>query len=150
MVLGGHEMSYQAADWVLHNIALSGTDKLVLVAMAFFADIDGTRVFAGRQRLAFMACVTERSITASLKKLTKGGYIKQYRDHVEGRLMYRVILGGADGLNFEFDKNQLPISLGRVVNTRRGEVKKRAKSSPVAGAKAGQKTPKSHGETSLN
>jgi len=62
-------MSNEARDWAWQQATKTPTEKLVLVAMAQFADRRGCKVYPGVQRLAGMAGLSERMTQYVLRSL---------------------------------------------------------------------------------
>lgn len=76
-------MSIQAVAWALKQRLGSPTLKVVLIAVANYADEDGV-CWPSQERLAQDTDLTERSVRDVLKKLEAMGFIQRTPRHVNG------------------------------------------------------------------
>jgi DNA-binding transcriptional ArsR family regulator len=77
-VTDDHDVGASRYDWerVIKRARLGTPAKAVALAMATYADLDGTKVRPGVVRLAAVTELSERSVYSALKKLTNLGLIE--------------------------------------------------------------------------
>ena len=94
-------------DWerIIRRARLGAPTKAVALAMATYADRDGSRVYPGVARLSAVTELSERSVRGALKKLRDLGLIE------------RTFSGGHRGVNSFTDVHRLaiPVDLFEVV-----------------------------------
>lgn len=95
-------------DWerIIRRAVVPSTVKLVALALATYADADGTRVYPGVARLVAVTSLSERSVRNALAELRRIGLIE------------RVFKGGRHGTNAYTDVHRLaiPVELFELVD----------------------------------
>lgn len=110
-------MSLEAMQWAYGVVLPSSGIKATLVALANFADEEGS-CFPGRDRLAAMTCQSPRTITRHLQALEERGLIRVERRHRENgsRTTNRYILRLGDTVSGDTASGDTGDSLSDMVS----------------------------------
>jgi hypothetical protein len=89
-------MSIHAVSWVLKHSEATGTDRLVLIALADYANDDGGGAWPSVANISGKAKTKERATQYALRRLEEQGHIERSGKTPKGTNVYRVLMGGAD------------------------------------------------------
>ncbi len=78
-------MSVHVWDLVLKARLPSGTEKLVLLCLANYANDDGGSIYPSVALLAEVSCLSERAVQTTLRKLVDAGILRTLTDGRGGR-----------------------------------------------------------------
>lgn len=87
-------MSIYAISWVLQHSETEKVDRLVLIALADYANDDGGGCWASVGKIAAKARCSERTAQYALRRLEDGGHIVKSGVSPRGTNVYRVLFEG--------------------------------------------------------
>lgn len=136
-------MSVHVMSWVWRHGPSSGTERLVLLAIADHADDEGN-AFPSVAGIAAKSCMTERGTRGVLRRLEEGGWLAtEVGGGRGGKSRYRVIMAENPAPE---TRNDVPGKSGA-----RPETRKLTAANPEAdGGKPGTTVPPNHQEPSEN